>query len=187
MPTAKRARRAPADDWQQLQLLTSFPEQRTYEPIRPVVRFGQSPAERARQTGTPQRTLYRQAARFNWGKTSLCDPTKTEEHRRVPEKIRQHIVAPRAELAARRMHEITTICWIRFGRRPRRPSRRGTRPADPCRRVAGRPGRRPRSGGRTVEYPLGSRDAASLPFDCCDMLLHSQPIIPLGDAPAVVL
>lgn len=54
----------PTDDWQQLDLLVRFPEQHTYELIRPVVLFGHSPAERARQTGAPQRTLYRQAARF---------------------------------------------------------------------------------------------------------------------------
>ncbi len=38
----------PTDDWQQLQLLMQFPEQLTYELLRPVVRFGLSPAERAR-------------------------------------------------------------------------------------------------------------------------------------------
>ena len=43
----------PTDDWQQLDLLVRSPEQRTYEIIRPVVLFGRSPAERARQTGAP--------------------------------------------------------------------------------------------------------------------------------------
>src|SRR5262245_57138246 len=40
------------------------PEQRTYELIRPVVLFAHSPAERARVTGMPRSTLYRQAAAF---------------------------------------------------------------------------------------------------------------------------
>ena len=61
MPRAKRHRREPTDDWQQLQPLTQFPEQLTYELIRPVVLFGQTPLERARATGTPQRTLLRVA------------------------------------------------------------------------------------------------------------------------------
>src|SRR5438046_574435 len=44
----QRQRIEPTDDWQQLDLLVRFPEQRTYELIRPVVLFGYSPAERAR-------------------------------------------------------------------------------------------------------------------------------------------
>jgi hypothetical protein len=47
----------PTDDWQQLALLVRSPEQHTYELIRPVALFGHSPAERARLTGAPQRTL----------------------------------------------------------------------------------------------------------------------------------
>ena len=64
MPVQRRQRIPPTDDWEQLQLLTTSAEQRTYELIRPVVLFGQSPAERARETGAPQRTLYRQVRRF---------------------------------------------------------------------------------------------------------------------------
>ena len=60
----QRERLTPTDDWQQLQLLAHFPEQRTYELIRPVVLFAHSPAERARVTGMPRSTLYRQAAAF---------------------------------------------------------------------------------------------------------------------------
>ncbi len=119
MPAPLRPPHEPTDDWQQLQLLASFPEQRTYELIRPVVLFGQSPAERARQTGTPQRTLYRQAARFDHeGMASLFGPTKVERHRRLPAPVRQHILALRAEHAPLTVHEITTICWVRFGHRP---------------------------------------------------------------------
>ena len=51
MPARLRPRLEPTDDWQQLQLLSQFPEQLTYELIRPVVLFGHSPAERAQQTG----------------------------------------------------------------------------------------------------------------------------------------
>ena len=84
----------PTDDWQQLDLLVRSPEQRTYEIIRPVVLFGRSPAERARQTGAPQRTLYRQAARFEReGMASLFGPPKVERHRTLPENIRRHILA----------------------------------------------------------------------------------------------
>jgi hypothetical protein len=51
MPARARPRLEPTDDWQQLHLLAQFPEQLTYELIRPVVLFGHSPAERAQQTG----------------------------------------------------------------------------------------------------------------------------------------
>ena len=59
MPKTRRQRVEPSDDWEQLQLLSRFPERITYELIRPVVLFGHSPAERARETGTPECTLYR--------------------------------------------------------------------------------------------------------------------------------
>lgn len=119
MPTRLRPRHEPTDDWQQLQLLTQFPEQRAYELIRPVVLFGQSPAERAQHTGIPQRTLYRQVARFaTEGMTSLFAPTKVAHHRTLPEEIRRHILALKAEHPALHTYEITNICWVRFDRRP---------------------------------------------------------------------
>ena len=118
MPAAKRARREPTNDWQQLQLLTQFPAQLTYELIRPVVLFGQSPAERAQLTGTPERTLYRQVARFETaGMASLFTPAPTKQQRLRPE-IRQAIIELKAEHPGLRTYEITTICWVRFGQRP---------------------------------------------------------------------
>ena len=40
-----RPRIEPSDDWRQIELLARVPGQQTYELIRPVVLFGQSPAE----------------------------------------------------------------------------------------------------------------------------------------------
>ena len=118
MPNVRRPRVAPTDDWQQLQLLSRFPEQRVYELLRPVVLFGHSPAERARQTGTPERTLYRQAARFEtYGMASLFAPAAQRQHR-LPEEIRQAILQLKAEYAPLSAHEIAVICSARFGRRP---------------------------------------------------------------------
>jgi hypothetical protein len=97
MPAAKRTRREPTDDWQQLQKLTRFPEQLTDELIRPVVRFGHSPAERARCTGAPERTLYRQVARFEAsGMARLFDAIPMTQPRLRPE-IRQAILELKAE------------------------------------------------------------------------------------------
>jgi len=98
-------------------LLAQFPEQRIYELLRPVVLFGLSPAERARQTGTPQRTLYRQADRFEReGMSSLFDQPKVEKHKALPEEIRKAILELNLEYPAFRPHEIKTICYVRFGR-----------------------------------------------------------------------
>ena len=119
MPRATRQRREPTDDWQQLQLLTRFPEQLTYELIRPVVLFGHAPAERARQTGAPQRTLYRQVARFEQqGMTSLFPPAPPEPRQSLPPEIRQAIRELQGEYPSFRPNELATICATRFGRRP---------------------------------------------------------------------
>ena len=45
-------------------MLFTSPEQRTYELIRPVVLFGVPPKERAQETGTAARTVYRNVQRF---------------------------------------------------------------------------------------------------------------------------
>jgi putative transposase len=115
----KRQQVPPTDDWQQLQLLAKTPEQRTYELIRPVVLFGQPASVRARETGVPQRTLYRQADAFDQqGMASLAPPPKLERHQQLPAPIRQAIIELKREYAALNTHEITTICWARFGHRP---------------------------------------------------------------------
>ena len=64
MRPPKRPRRRPTDEWSELQPAFQWPEQRTYELIRPVVLFGQPPAERSEQTGVSPRTIYRQAESF---------------------------------------------------------------------------------------------------------------------------
>lgn len=119
MPTVKRPRVAPTDDWQQLQLLASFPEQRAYELLRPVVLFGRPPGERARETGIAERTIYRRAARFDTeGMASLFPPPKVEKHRRLPARVVQAIRDLKAEYPAFRAHEIAAICQVRFDHRP---------------------------------------------------------------------
>ena len=110
-----RSRIEPTDDWHQLSLLVQEPVQRTYELIRPVVLFGQSPAERARQTGTAERTIYRQAARFEaQGMAGLLPPPATPQPRRLPEAIRQAILDLKAEHPPLRQHEIARIVAVRF-------------------------------------------------------------------------
>ncbi len=119
MPTVKRPRVAPTDAWQEIRRLTPWPEQRAYEELRPVVLFGRAVDERAGETGIPERTLYRRAARFDTeGMASLFPPPKVPKHQRLPPKIRQAIVALKAEHPAFHAHEIAAICAIRFDHRP---------------------------------------------------------------------
>src|SRR5262245_56798842 len=99
MPRPRRRRRQPTDDWQQLRLLVTSSEQATYELLRPIVLFGQPPRERARETGVPERTLRRKAARFaQQGMRGLFDDPAPAEHdgRRLPDEIRRAIVALKA-------------------------------------------------------------------------------------------
>jgi hypothetical protein len=57
MGCGKRRKAQPTDQWQELLPLFSWPEQRNYEELRPLVLFGASVAERARETGIAERTL----------------------------------------------------------------------------------------------------------------------------------
>jgi hypothetical protein len=65
MPRHTRPRREPTDEWEQVQLFVSWPEQERYELLRPIVLFGQTSEERARATGVSERTLDRKADRFD--------------------------------------------------------------------------------------------------------------------------
>ena len=117
MPRVKRTPVATTDDWQQLELLVRSPEQRVYELIRPIVLFGCPPAARARETGAPQRTLYRQADAFaRDGMASLFPPPRPAKHHALPEELRRAIRALKAEHPPLNLREIATICDLRFGR-----------------------------------------------------------------------
>ncbi len=121
MPKRKRASIIPTDDWTQLRLLFIGPEQEAYEVIRPVVLFGRSPAQRARETGVPARTIHRKARRFETkGMANLFGDVLTEPPRRrvFPPEIRQAILDLKAEHPAFRLNELATICFVRFDRRP---------------------------------------------------------------------
>ncbi len=66
MVMRRRERVEPTEEWDQLELLLRWPERREYELLRPVVVFGGSIAERARETGVvSERTLRRNADHFD--------------------------------------------------------------------------------------------------------------------------
>jgi putative transposase len=122
VPRRSRPRIAPTEEWQQLTLLVDWPEQLAYELIRPVVLFGRSAAERARETGTAERTLRRNAKQFDHeGMASLLGadtPDTATDRRLLPPSLRQLIVDVKAEYPAFRLGEIAQICLVASGRRP---------------------------------------------------------------------
>ncbi len=74
MPLMKRPRREQTHAGEQLRLFVGWPEQETYEMLRPIVLFGQASERQARVVGVSERTLDREADRFDAaGMASLFD------------------------------------------------------------------------------------------------------------------
>jgi transposase len=122
MPRSKRPQRERTHDWHRIQQYTLWPEQTAYESLRPVVLFNESAAERAKEVGMAERSLQRKAEQFELhGMGSLFpkEPTSpSDASRSLPPDMRQLIVDLNAEHPAFRPHEIATICYVRFGRKP---------------------------------------------------------------------
>jgi hypothetical protein len=119
MPTAPRPRYQSTDEWVQLRLLVSSPEQETYELLRPIVLFGQPATTRAQETGVAARTLRRKVARFAAdGMRSLFAPDEPPEpdRRRLPLGIRTAIVTLKVEYPALTPFAIARIYQHRFDR-----------------------------------------------------------------------
>ena len=119
MPSGKRPQREATEDWEQLRLYASWPQQVAYELLRPIVLFGRTPGARAAETGVPERTLRRKADRFDAvGMASLFEATAPAAHdrRALAPEIRQAILDLKGEYAPLRAHEIATICEQRFHR-----------------------------------------------------------------------
>lgn len=115
MGRRKRPKPDPTDDWELLLPLFEWPEQQAYEELRPAVLFGGSVAERARETGTPERTMYRRIERFEKdGMLSLfaTDPATARARRRGLEPaIRRMIVELKAEHPKLNANEIANIVY----------------------------------------------------------------------------
>lgn len=120
MPT--RVQRAHTEEWSQITQLCLWPEQRKYELLRPLVLYGDLPADRARETGVSERRLREQADQVDAeGVISLFRPTQKQlkdHHRSLPPPMRQAIVDLKTEYAAIGLRDIATMCYVQFGRRP---------------------------------------------------------------------
>lgn len=124
MPKQRYQRQEPTHDWDKIRPKLTDPTQMTYEIIRPVILWGERPKERAAETGMSMRTIYYKSNLFDQaGMASLLPPdpppvVPRQDKRTLPPDIRQEIVNLYAEYSAFRPHELTTICFVKFGRKP---------------------------------------------------------------------
>ena len=117
----RRRRVEPTDEWEQIELLCAWPEQRGYELIRPLVLFGSLPSERAAETGAAsERTLQRRVSRFDAEGLESLFGSEAVRRERLPPSIRRLVVDLKAEYAGFNPNEIANACYVRFGRRPAR-------------------------------------------------------------------
>src|SRR6266487_381176 len=121
MPACKRKRRERTHNWQEIQQYTLWPEQEVYERLRPIVLFGETAADRAKETGASERTLHYQARLFEQeGMASLFHKERREPPapgRNLPPEMCQLIVNLKAEYLGFSLREISTICFLHFGRK----------------------------------------------------------------------
>src|SRR3712207_724679 len=114
----KRQSVDPTHEWEQIELLCAWPEQKEYERVRPLVLFGEPVPDRAQRTGTSERTLYHRIATFrNEGMESFFASPKAKR-RVLPPAICRKIVDLKAEHPPLNLEEIANVCGRLFGRRP---------------------------------------------------------------------
>ena len=124
MPKRRYEQREPTHDWQQIRPLLKDTAQITYEVIRPCILGWETPKERAAETGMPMSSIYYKANLFDQaGMASLLPPAPPPEipkqdKRSLPPHIRQEIVDLHTQYPAFRPHEIATICFVKFNRKP---------------------------------------------------------------------
>jgi putative transposase len=113
-----RRRVEPTDEWEQIELLCEWPEQRDYELIRPLALFGSSAKERASETGAAsERTLQRRLARFDAEGMESLFGSEHARRKKLPPAIRRFVVDLKAEYPHFNLNEIANAVYVRFGRR----------------------------------------------------------------------
>jgi hypothetical protein len=120
----KFERRELSHNWEDIRPLLKDTAQITYEIIRPVLLFGVSPKERAGETGMSKSSIYYKANLFDAsGMASLLPPmppadTPRQDKRVLPPPLRQAIIDAHADYPDLSLHEIASICYVQFGRKP---------------------------------------------------------------------
>ena len=116
-----RWRVEPTDEWEQIELLCGWPEQRDYELIRPLVLFGAPADGRSQETGASSgRTLRRKVARFEAEGMESLFGSEAAKRKRLPSAVRRLVVDLKVEYPGFNPNEISRVCYVRFGRRPAR-------------------------------------------------------------------
>lgn len=124
MPKNRYPRRELSHNWDDIRPLLKDSTQITYEIIRPVILFGQTPKERSEETGMSKSSIYYKANLFDQaGMANLFPPTPPPslpklDKRGLPPPLRQAIVDAHAEYPELSLHEIASICYVQFGRKP---------------------------------------------------------------------
>ena len=124
----RRRRVEPTDEWEQIELLCGWPEQRDYELIRPLVLFGAPADKRSQETGVSSgRTLRRRAARFDAEGMDSLFGSEAGRRRRLPPAMRRLIVDLKAEHPALNPNEIASATCVSVAARPARRSSASSR------------------------------------------------------------
>jgi transposase InsO family protein len=124
MPKRRYERREPSHGWQDIQPLLKDPAQIQYEILRPVVLWGQTPKERGAEMGVSPRTIYYRANLFDQAGMAALLPAvpppalPKQDKRTLPPDIRQEIVDLHTQYPAFHPHELATICFVKFNRKP---------------------------------------------------------------------
>lgn len=113
---SRRLRVEHTEEWALIEPLLPWHEQREYELLRPIVVFGDTPAERARQTGAAARTLHEKARRFDEEGVPSLFPTRRGPTLRS--EIRRLVVDLKVQHPPLSLGEIATICYVQFGKKP---------------------------------------------------------------------
>lgn len=106
------------EDWQTIESLAPWPEQREYELLRPIVVWGDPAPGRARQTGVPERTLYEKADRFDREGMLSLFPKEQIRGPNLDSQIRRLIVDLKVQHPPMSLGQIAQICYVQFEHRP---------------------------------------------------------------------
>jgi putative transposase len=118
MSQNKRGRAEPTHQWEQIELLCAWPEQRRYEEIRPLVLFDVPVSGRSEEVGLSPSTLYRRLNAFESEGMESLFGSDSARRKKLPPAMRRLIVDLKAEHPAFNLNEIANIAHACFGRKP---------------------------------------------------------------------
>jgi putative transposase len=118
MSRNRRGRARPTHEWEQIELLCAWPEQRRYEQIRPLVLFDEPVSERSEEVSLSPSTLYRRLDAFESEGMESLFGYEAAKRKRLPPAIRRLVVDLKAEHPALNLNEIANIVHACYGRKP---------------------------------------------------------------------